>query len=107
MEEIILAEKAIEDEKARQELIAEAKALTKQKNWFKAIEKLESAFRMKLDKTVFIQLAGLYKGLKKMEELNSLIERWGKMLEHADRMAKYDKEKARSKKSEEEEKAKK
>ncbi len=106
VEEIIVAEKEAENEEERLALIAEAKASSKQKQWFKAIEKLESAFRMKLDKQVFLQLAGLYKGLKKTEELNSLIERWGKMLEHADRMAKYDKDKQREKQGNAEEKEK-
>ena len=46
----------------------------------KAIEILESAFRLKIDRNIFMQLAVLYKGLKKQDELILLEQKWQKML---------------------------
>jgi len=83
------------EEAKRLEILKEARNLAKAKQFHKAAEKLETAFRMKLDKQVFLQLASLYKGLKRVDELNSLIERWGKMVEHSERMAKYEKDQKR------------
>ncbi|MDX2471261.1 MAG: hypothetical protein QNL04_11875 [SAR324 cluster bacterium] len=90
------AKEAVEEEK-RQEFITEGLDLIKAKNYYKAITTLESAFRMKLDKKVFLNLAGLYKGLKKVDDLNSLVQRWAKMVEHAERMSKFNKAAAREK----------
>ncbi len=87
--------KNAETEAERQKLIAEAKVCMKTKNYLKAIQHLESALRMKVDKQVFMQLAGIYKGLKKTEDLQSLISRWEKMVEHEEKMRKFEKEKER------------
>ena len=54
-----------------------------------AIEILESAFRLKVDRNIFMQLAVLYKGLKKQDELILLEQRWQKMLEYEEKMKKY------------------
>ncbi len=86
-----------EQEKERLVLLAEARACMSKKNYMKAIQFLESALRMKVDKQVFMQLAGLYKGLKKMNDLQDLIRRWEKMVEHQEKMAKFAKEQEREK----------
>lgn len=90
-------DKARQDEEDRQNLIAQAKSFMQQKNYLKAIERLESAFRMAVDKNVFLQLAAIYKGLKKKRELDSLVDRWQKMLEHHEKMQKLQKEMDRQK----------
>ncbi len=91
------AAKEAKEEEKRQEFITEGIDLIKAKNYYKAISSLESAFRMKLDKKVFLNLAGLYKGLKKTDDLNSLVQRWGKMVEHEEKLAKFNKAAAREK----------
>ena len=67
----------------------------KRKDYKQAIESFELAFRMKLDKDVFVYLATIYKALKRNEEMQHLLERWNKMVEHADKMKAYEKEEAR------------
>ena len=69
-------------EAKRQNLIAQAKQFLAKKNYLQAIAVFESVFRMKVDKKIFMQLAALYKGLKKQSELQDLVLRWGKMVEH-------------------------
>jgi len=82
-------------EKERQLLISEARNCMAKKNYLKAIQYLESALRMKVDKQVFMQLAGIYKGMKKMEDLQNLISRWEKMVEHDEKMKKFQKDQQR------------
>jgi len=88
-------DKVVEQE--RQMLLLEAKSWMSKKNYLKAIQSYESALRMKVDKNVFLQLAGLYKGLKKNDDLAGLVSRWEKMVEHEEKMKQYDKEKERQK----------
>lgn len=95
------AEKLKTVEAERQENIRTAAGYLKAKNYFKAVEYLERAFRMKLDRDIFLQLAGLYKGLKKHGELQDLLNRWNKMVEHEEKMKKYEKSKERAKTGEE------
>lgn len=92
---LVKAVKDKETEVERQKLIAEGKAWMAKKNYPKAIAAYESALRMKVDKSVFLQLAALYKGLKKMDDLHSLLGRWEKMVEYEEKMKQYEKEKVR------------
>lgn len=92
---LVQAEKNKEMEVERQKLIQEGKAWMAKKNYLKAIQAYESALRMKVDKSVFLQLAALYKGLKKNGELQDLVARWEKMVEHEEKMKQYEKEKER------------
>lgn len=63
-------------EKERQEFIVKGKEYSKRKDFTKAIEYLERASRIKLDKDVFLYLAHLYKGLKRTRSLQELMNRW-------------------------------
>ncbi|MDH5560713.1 MAG: tetratricopeptide repeat protein [Deltaproteobacteria bacterium] len=92
---ILEDEKNKELERERQELIKTAKEFMQKKNYLKAIQVYEQVFRMKLDKNIFLQLAALYKGLKRNDDLNSLVQRWSKMVEHDEKMQRYEKEMAR------------
>ncbi|MDT8447882.1 MAG: tetratricopeptide repeat protein [bacterium] len=92
---LLKAEKDKEVEVERQKLISEAKAWMAKKNYLKAIQAYESALRKKVDKSVFLQLAALYKGLKKTNELHDLVARWEKMVEHEEKMKQFEKEKER------------
>ena len=78
-------------EKRRNELIELSKEYWKKRNFQKTIELLESAFRLKVDKEVFMQLASIYKKLKKNVELNDLVIRWNRMVEHEEKMKKFKK----------------
>ena len=84
-------------EQQRLNYIEEAKFFLKKKNYYKAIESFESVFRQKLDEDVFLQLGQLYKGLKKTASLQDLLFRWNRMVEHNDKLKKYDKLKEQSK----------
>jgi len=90
-------------EAKRQNLIAQAKQFLVKKNYLKAVAVYESVFRMKVDKKIFMQLAALYKGLKKQHELQDLVQRWGKMVEHEEKLIKYKKEQDRKKSGDDEE----
>ncbi len=61
------------------------------------MESFELAFRMKLDKDVFVYLATIYKAMKRNEEMQHLLERWNKMVEHEDKMKLYQKQEMREK----------
>lgn len=103
LEEIVQIEereKAIENEKKRKVLIAHGKQFMLKKNYLKAIEHFESALRMKVDKNIFVQLVKLYKGLKKHAELQNLVQRWEKMIEHEEKMRRFEKDKERERKNE-------
>ncbi len=93
------AEKALEQEKLRQGYIVKGRAYMARKHWHKAIEQFELAFRMKLDKDVFMFLATLYKNLHMRPEMEDLLGRWNKMVEYEDRMKKFKKEEAQKRRS--------
>lgn len=93
-------QKAIEKEKKRRVLIAQGKQYMLKRNYLKAIETFESALRMKVDKNIFVQLVKLYKGLKKHAELQNLLQRWEKMIEHEEKMKKFAKDQEREKQHE-------
>ena len=82
-------EKAIQEEKDRQSNILLGRAYLQKKHWSKAIEHFEIAFRMKLDKDVFMFLATIYKKLRKTEEMKDLLNRWNRMTEHEEKTKKF------------------
>ncbi len=88
-------EKARVQEEHRQKTILKGKAYLKQKNYLKAIEIFEAVLRMKVDRNVFMQLAALYKGLKRRNDLVELEARWEKMVLHEEKMRKFEKEEER------------
>lgn len=83
-------------EKERQEKVVEGKTLLKQKDYMGAIDCFEAAFRMALDKNVFLQLAAIYKGLRKNKALTDLVTRWENMVAHEEKMKRYAKDEARA-----------
>jgi tetratricopeptide (TPR) repeat protein len=93
-------EKAKEQETHRQKLIVKGKQYLAQKDYRRAIEVYERVFRMKVDRKVFVQLAALYKGLKKRNELSELETRWEKMVLYEEKMRKFEKEKEREQQAE-------
>ncbi len=99
-QEILDAEKDKEQEEKRQVLILQGKQELGKKNYLKAIEIYESILRMKVDRKVFLQLAALYKGLKKMDNLNDLERRWEKMVAHEEKMKQFEKDAARKEQAE-------
>ena len=94
-EELIKKEKEIEDEKVRLEHIKKGKFLLKNKNYSLAIEQLEIAFRMKLDKDVFVMLASIYKSLKRNHEMEELLRKWNRMVEYEEKLKRFEKDAAR------------
>ncbi len=94
------AEKEKEQEEKRQTLILQGKQELAKKNYLKAIEIYESILRMKVDRKIFLQLAALYKGLKKMDNLNDLERRWEKMVAHEEKMKQFEKDEARKEQAE-------
>ena len=88
-EEMKAIEQAVLEEKERQSNIVLGKAYLKKKHWSKAIEHFENAFRMKLDKDVFVYLATIYKQLRKNDEMRDLLNRWNRMVEHEDKKRKF------------------
>ncbi len=97
LEQIQKEIKEQENEKRRQEHIKVGKMSMKRKDYKQAIESFEAAFRMKLDKDVFVYLATIYKALKRNEEMQMLLERWNKMVEHAEKLKQYEKQEQREK----------
>ncbi|MDT8446105.1 MAG: tetratricopeptide repeat protein [bacterium] len=89
-------EKDLKAEENRQEKIKTAKAAIQGRKYREAMENLEAAFRMKVDKNVYLQLSALYKALKKFTEMEDLTHRWQKMLEHEEKMKLYEREKERA-----------
>ncbi len=102
LEEIQKRVREEENEKMRLEHIKTGKISLKRKDYKQAIESFELAFRMKLDKDVFVYLATIYKAMNKNEEMQHLLERWNKMVEHNDKMKKFEKTEQREDKKEEE-----
>ncbi len=93
-------EKAREQETHRQKMVLKGKTFLKQKNYPKAIETFEAVLRMKVDKMIFMQLAALYKGLKKNNDLADLEQRWEKMVLHEEKMRKFEKDEERKSQAE-------
>ena len=87
------------EEIERQKKLVDAVEAFKAKQIRKGLTLYEEAFRMKLDKDVFLKLAGLYKKLNKNNELAELVDRYNRMVEHEEKMRKYEKDKERAKAS--------
>lgn len=79
-EAILNAEKEKESENLRTALVIKAKMMMKAKKYQAAIEFLETAFSMKLDKNIYAQLTMLYKKFKGKDSLSGLEKRWNDML---------------------------
>ncbi len=79
-ESMLNAEKEKEQEKLRTALIIKAKMMLKQQKYQVAIEFLETAFAMKLDKNIYAQLTMLYKKFKGQDSLSGLEKRWNDMI---------------------------
>ncbi|MDT8445523.1 MAG: hypothetical protein RRB13_01345 [bacterium] len=88
-EELKEQEKVLQEEKERQSNIILGKAYLKKKHWSKAIEHFEIAFRMKLDKDVFVYLATIYRNLRKTEEMRDLLTRYNRMVEHEEKVKRF------------------
>lgn len=96
LHELERKEKELKAEEDRQEKILTAKKALQTRNFRAAVENLEAAFRMKVDKNVYLQLTSLYKALKKFGEMDDLAHRWEKMVEHEEKMKLYEREKERA-----------
>lgn len=103
LEEVQQRIKEEQNEKTRQEHIKAGKIALKRKDYKQAIESFELAFRMKLDKDVFVYLATIYKAMKRNEDMQNLLERWNKMVEYEEKMKRYQKDEEREKLLQEEE----
>lgn len=89
-------EKEAEQEKLRQEYIVKGKMYMKRKAYEMAINSYEKAFRMKVDKEVMMSLAYIYKGMKRDQDVSSLMHRWAKMNRYEEEIQRKRKEKERS-----------
>ena len=95
LEELHIKAKEFENEKRRLEHIRTGKLSLKRKDYKLAVESFENAFRMKLDKDVFVYLATIYKAMGRNQEMQHLLERWNKMVEHDEKMKLFLKQEAR------------
>ncbi len=102
-QKIMDEEKAKEQEEHRQKMIMKGKAFMKQKNYIKAIETFEAVLRMKVDRQIFMQLAALYKGLKKNNDLVDLEQRFENMVLHEEKVRRFEKDEERKQQAEGEE----
>jgi tetratricopeptide (TPR) repeat protein len=98
-QQLMAAKKERDQEEHRQKMIQKGKTYLKEKKYIQAIDSFEKILRMKVDKTIFVQLATLYKALKKNNDLADLEERWAKMLAHDEKLKRYEKEKEREQQS--------
>jgi tetratricopeptide (TPR) repeat protein len=97
---LIDQDKEKEQEDKRQGLITQGKQELVKKNYLKAIEIFEAVLRMKVDRKIFMQLAALYKGLKKRDNLADLERRWENMVAHDEKMKRFEKDEARKEQAE-------
>ncbi len=91
-EEIKRQEKEVENENKRQEHIRLGRQYIKQNSYTLGIESLELAFRMKLDRDVFVTLASIFKALKRKDDMADLLNRWNKMIEYEEKLKRCRKE---------------
>jgi len=101
-QELLMVQKEKEQEEHRQKMILKGKTFLKQKKYIQAIDAFEKILRMKVDKAIFLQLAALYKALKKNNDLADLEDRWAKMLAHDEKLQRYEKEKEREQQAKQE-----
>ncbi len=92
-ENLVNAEKKKEQEKLRTALMIKSKMMIKEQKYQAAMEFLEAAFEMKLDKNVYAQLATLYKRFKGKDSLAGLEKRWNDMMIAEERKVAEQKEK--------------
>jgi len=95
-EELLRIEREGETEKQRLQHIKNGKLALRKKQYKSAIEQLELAFRLKLDKDVFVLLASIYKSLKKKEDMQDLLLRWNKKVEYEEKIKKFERDNARA-----------
>ncbi len=79
-EQLEIKQKGEEQEKLRTALIIKSKLMMKEKKYQQAIEFLDTAFALKLDKNVYAQLAALIKRFKGKDSLAGLEKRWNDMV---------------------------
>jgi len=91
-DQILQEEKKGEMERIRKEYIAEGQTNLKKKVYHKAIHNYELAFRMKVDKDIFMILAYLYKSLGQKDNLQHLVLRWNKMVEFEEKEKEFSKQ---------------
>jgi len=91
-DQILEEEKKGEMERIRKEYIAEGQGFLKKKVYHKAIHNYELAFRMKVDKDIFMILAYLYKSLGQKDNLQHLVLRWNKMVEFEEKEKEFNKQ---------------
>jgi lipopolysaccharide biosynthesis regulator YciM len=75
---------SIQEEKRRIH-VTKGKAYLKKKDFINAIESFENAFSLRMDKDVFVYLAHIYKGLKRTNALNHLLQRWQQVSERQEK----------------------
>ena len=63
-------------EREREQFFLKGKQDIKKRDFTKAINNLESAFQIRIDKETFLLLAHIYKGLKRTHALQDLTRRW-------------------------------
>jgi tetratricopeptide (TPR) repeat protein len=103
IEDIKDAERERQKEAEIQQHIDQGHALLQQKNYMKAAESFEAAYRMKRNQDIFLLLIKIYKGLKKESLIQDLIYRRNQMIEYEEKMKKYEKSRVRKDKAGEEE----
>ncbi len=86
LEDLKRAEKEAARERQRQAYLRQGVMYFKRRNFYQAIEQFENAFRMKVDKQVFLYLTTLYKALRKNKELTDLLRRWQELLTYDDKL---------------------
>ncbi|MCP4752177.1 MAG: tetratricopeptide repeat protein [Proteobacteria bacterium] len=99
LDKILEQEKEAEQEALRKKYIAKGKFFMKKKAYDMAVNSLEKAFRMKVDKDVFMSLAHLYKGMNRTLEFKTLVHRWQKMNKFEDEKKRQKKDKEREAKT--------
>lgn len=95
IEEIKEAEKEKQKQAEIQQHIDQGHELLKQKNYLKAAESFEAAYRMQRNQDIFLLLIKIYKGMHKEDLIQDLIHRRNQMIEYEEKMKKYEKTKLR------------
>ncbi len=91
-ERVTKQKKGEELEKKRQMHIEKGKAFMKRKDFNNAIVNFEEAFKMKVDKDVFVFLAHIFKGLKQTRKLSELTRQWKGLMDREVKMQNTNKE---------------
>ena len=67
-------------EREREQYVVKGKYFMQKKDFNSVIDNFEKAFRIRMDKDIFVYLAHLYKGLNRRNALNNLLYRWQQWL---------------------------